>query len=245
MEQQFEYKEIDQEGLDTLDTMSEARKLNAWQYEDSSRHLSGKILEIGSGVGNISAFYVEENRDITLSDIRDNYLEKLTKKFEKGVSPNKIIKMDLVASDFEEKYAKHIGTFDGLFALNVVEHIEDDTLAISNAKKLLKPGGKMVILVPAYQALYNGLDKALFHYRRYNKRSLNELFLKNDLSIDKSYYFNFAGILGWFVSGKLQKNNTIPGGQLKLYNSLVPIFKLVDLITFRKIGLSVVCVGTK
>ena len=189
--------------------------------------------------------FLKDKRKLVLSDIRDNYCAFLKARFESEESLEEIIKLDLVHPEFDQKYANLLGTFDGLFALNVVEHIKDDVLAIANAKKLLRTGGRLVILVPAYQALYNSLDKALEHYRRYNKTSLSVLFETNDLKIERKYHFNFMGIFGWFVSGKLQKNETLPTGQMKLFNSLVPASKIIDKITLNSIGLSVVVEGLK
>ena len=142
-------------------------------------------------------------------------------------------------------YGDLLEKFDGLFALNVVEHIKDDTLAIANCKKLLRPGGRMLILVPAYQTLYNTFDEALEHYRRYNKKSLKKLFSDNQLQITHSQYFNFAGILGWFLSGNILRKKVIPTGQMKLYNSLVPLFKIADKMLFNQVGLSVIVEGVK
>ena len=110
---------------------------------------------------------------------------------------------------------------------------------------MLKPGGKLIILVPAYQALYNQFDKELFHYRRYTTSSLSDVFKKAGIPIEKKFYFNAAGILGWYVSGKIQKNKTIPKGQMGLYNKLVPLFKIADQILMNSMGLSAVCVGKK
>ena len=70
-----------------------------------------------------------------------------------------------------------------------MEHIKDDHLAIKNMVKLLKPGGNLVILVPAYQALYNNFDTTLEHYRRYNKKSLTSL-MGNYGEIISAFYFN-------------------------------------------------------
>jgi hypothetical protein len=53
------------------------------------------------------------------------------------------------------------------------------------------------------------------------------------------------GIFAWFVSGKLQKNNSIPAGQMRLYNMLVPVFKIIDILVFRICGLSTIVVGHK
>ena len=145
--------------------------------------------------------------------------------------------------DFDTVYADLLGSLDALFALNVVEHIEDDLQAIANCKKLLKKGGRLLILVPAYQALYNGFDVGLEHYRRYNKKTLSALFKKNKIEITNSQYFNFIGIFGWFFSGSILKKETIPKGQMKVYNMLVPVFRIIDKMVLNKMGLSVIVEG--
>ena len=102
-----------------------------------------------------------------------------------------------------------------------------------------------MILVQAYQFLYNRFDEELDHYRRYTQKTLNSVFSKNELPIIHQQYFNFMGMFGWFVSGKLQHHKTIPPGQMALYNYLVPIFKVIDKLVFNKVGLSVIAVGQK
>ncbi len=138
---------------------------------------------------------------------------------------------------------EHLGSYDAVFALNVVEHIQDDSLALKNIKKLLKPSGKCVILVPAYQTLYNRFDKELEHYRRYTKSTLKEK-MREHYKIIHSQYFNAAGIAGWVSLVRLLRKKTIPSGQMKLYNKLVP-FKIGDKVLLNQIGLSVIVIGEK
>jgi SAM-dependent methyltransferase len=241
----FVFKEIDIEGQLTLEAIAEADKFNQWMYQVTSQRLSGRILEIGSGIGNISQYYLTDNRRIMLSDIRDNYCAYLDKKFSELPHCEGVRLINLVHPDFDATYYDLLNSFDGVFALNVVEHIQDDVLAIANAKKLLKKGGRLVILVPAYQSLYNNFDRALEHYRRYTEGSLKDIFKKNNLQIVHSQYFNLAAIAGWWFSGSILKKEIIPGGQMKLYNALVPIFKILDKMAFNKIGLSVIVEGIK
>lgn len=241
----FEFKEDDREGYDTLDVVAGADRLNRWMYETIKPYSSGRVLEIGSGIGNISAYYLSDGFEITLSDIRENYCSILREKFSTQKTLRSVVHLDLVAPDFSSRYKDLVGSFNTVFALNVVEHIEDDQLAIKNAKLLLAPGGNLIILVPAYQWLYNRFDKELFHFRRYSRSKLNSLFKKENLHILTSFHFNAAGIAGWYVSGKLQKNKTIPKGQMGLYNKLVPVFRLIDRVLFRRIGLSVITVAKK
>lgn len=243
--QPFLFKEVDQEGLDTLSAIEQAKTFNRWMYSCIRPYCSGQILEIGSGIGNISECFFADGYDLSLSDVRDNYCAALQAKFAHEPHLRSVIKLDLVAPDFEQQYAQLLGTFDTVFALNVVEHIQDDALAIANCRKLLRLGGNLAILVPAYQALYNRFDEELEHYRRYNQSQLNGLLQANQFRLLHHQYFNFMGIFGWFISGKLQRNKTIPPAQMALYNYLVPIFKIVDRLVFHKVGLSVISIGQK
>ena len=241
----FSFPATDEEGEATLEAIAGAPRFNEWMYQTISKNLKGRILEIGSGIGNISAFFLRDQRKIYLSDIREVYCEKLEEQFTGSDSLEGVSGLDLVDPDFETKYAEHLESFDSIFALNVVEHIKDDQLAIDNCKRLLRPDGRLLILVPAYQFLYNHFDEALEHYRRYNKDSLKALFDNAGLKVTRSQYFNAVGMLGWFVTGRLMKRRVIPGGQMKLYNQLVPIIKKVDQVLMNRTGLSVIVEGVK
>ena len=244
MKKEFEFPDIDKVGIDTLESISIAVNFNQWMYKTISQFCSGKTLEIGSGIGNISQCFIDDDKDITLTDIRDNYIETLKEKFPQR--KDKVQHMDLVNEEFDTLYEPFLGQYDSVFALNVVEHIKDDTLALQNASKLLKTGGKLIILVPAYQVLYNTIDEALEHYRRYTKKTLNGVMNKaKGLDIEHSQYFNAFGMLGWFVTGSLLKSKTVPINKMRLYDKLLFIAKTLDILTFNKIGLSVISVASK
>ena len=241
MGNQDNFKEFDFEGEENLRAIAEADKFNEWMYQQVVPHCTGKILEIGSGIGNISYFFDRDGMDIDLSDIREQYRTYLKKSFEKRA----VLDMDIVADGFIEMHGDKLGTYDAVFALNVVEHIKDDKLAIENMIKLLKPGGKIIILVPAYQWLYNGFDVALEHFKRYTKSRLLGIFPTTGAKLIRSWYFNFAGIFGWFLVGSVMKKKLIPESNMKLYNVLTPIFKIADKVVLNKMGLSVIAVYQK
>lgn len=240
---EFEFKTIDQEGMQTLEAISQAKKFNQWMYQTIAPFCQGKILEIGSGIGNISSQFIEDKQRITVSDIRDNYCSYLTNHFDQKVDD--VINIDIIDPDFDKKHHHIFETFDSIFALNIVEHVKDDEVAIANCKKLLKKGGNLIILVPAYQSLYNRFDTELEHYKRYTIKNLSALFSKNELEILHRQYFNFFAIFGWWFTGSILKKKTIPEGQMKLFDAFVPIFKVVDKLLFNKIGISAIVVGKK
>jgi len=243
--QKFEFSEFDAIGEETLESMGQADLFNRWMYKTIRPRCKGQILEIGSGAGNMSKYFFEDDYQLLLTDIRDNYCKKLEQKF--GHNPNLlgIEKMNLTDPEFDRNHKTLFNSFDTVFALNVVEHIEDDFLAVKNCYKLLKPNGHLIILVPSYQHLYNRFDVGLGHYRRYTKKSLSQLFRLNNFEITSKQYFNFVGIIGWFFSGQILNHNIIPNSQIKIFNQLVPLFKIIDKALFHRIGLSTIVIGKK
>jgi len=242
MSKDFVFPEVDEIGIDTLDSISCAPNFNEYMYSSIKDYCFGNILEIGSGIGNISKFFIRDNASINLTDIRDNYISIL--KDDYGQSSKSIFNLDLVDENFDSKHGHLFGQFDSIFALNVIEHIKDDNKALKNAYKLLKPQGNLVILVPAFQWMYNSFDLALEHFRRYTKSSLTKIF-PEEMEIIHSQYFNVFGMAGWFVNGKLFRKKSIPRNQMELYDKLILVSKLLDKIVLNKIGLSTIVVAKK
>jgi hypothetical protein len=84
---------------------------------------------------------------------------------------------------------------------------------------------------------------ALGHFRRYTSKTLLSVFKANKYSVIHQQYFNCIGIAGWWVSGTLLRKKVIPEGQMKIYNFFVPVFRIIDRVTHRWFGLSVIMVG--
>lgn len=233
----------DKNGFSTLENISGAGNFNRWMYETIKPYCIGRILEIGGGIGNISNCLLEDGHELVVTDFQEEYCEIIKDRFHDRPNLKEVLLMDIIDPFFDQKYAHLMGSFDTVFALNVIEHIADDKKALANCKKLLRNGGMLIILVPAFQNLFNHFDVALGHFRRYTSKTLNQAFEVNKFSVVHRQYFNLIGIAGWWISGSLMKKKVIPGGQMKLYNSLVPVFKIVDKITNKWLGLSVIIVG--
>jgi len=233
----------DPEGEATLEALSQAPAFNRWMYQIIRPYLAGPVLEIGSGIGNLSRFLLDDGLQLTLSDLRSGYCRRLRETF--GARPNcgGVVQLDLLHPAFDQAFADLRGSFQTVFALNVVEHVANDLHAVANCRKLLRAGGRLVLLVPAFNTLFNRLDTALGHYRRYTRPTLKALYQANDMPVERSFYFNLAGMPGWFVSGALLGNRLVPAWQVRVYNALVPVFRLLDLLVGRSIGLSVIAVG--
>lgn len=80
---------------------------------------------------------------------------------------------------------------DVLIMLNVLEHISDDTLALSQAFRILKPGGSLIVEVPAGKRLYGAYDRELKHFRRYSRSELKAKLLSTGFKIQRISHLGF------------------------------------------------------
>ncbi len=85
-------------------------------------------------------------------------------------------------------------SFDIVTAMDVVEHIDNDKAAMCEITRVLRPGGRVFVTVPAYQFLWSDHDVALHHYRRYTTPAVKDLFQRVGLRMDKLTY-SVTGLL--------------------------------------------------
>lgn len=232
-------------GLHTLEVVAKADRFNHWMYDQFKRQLKGEILEIGSGIGNISKLVIKDGHHITLSDYNKEYCETLKEKFSTNKNVSEILQIDLLHPDFENAYSFYKEKFDSIFLLNVIEHIEDDELSLKNCRHLLKQGGHLIVLAPAYSSLYCTFDKQLGHYRRYSLKSMTKILMKEKFNILSAFYFNFTGIAGWFLFGKIFRRKMLSNSEMSAFNRIVPIAKFIDKLLGKKAGLSIIVTGIK
>ncbi len=82
------------------------------------------------------------------------------------------------------------GTFDLITCLDVIEHTPDDRVTLSELRRVSKPGGWLLLTVPAYQALWSHHDEANHHYRRYERRTLRSAVRAAGWELERMTSFN-------------------------------------------------------
>ena len=94
-------------------------------------------------------------------------------------------------------------TFDTITIIDVLEHIEDDGAQVERIRRALKPGGRLVVLVPAFQLLFGKRDVVAGHYRRYSKTRLVGLLREHGFEIERVRYWNAIGFLPYLVAERV------------------------------------------
>lgn len=226
-------------GNENLEIVSVGKNFNNWIYDEIQSGLAGDLLEVGSGIGTFSEKIIKNfpTSSITLSDVSNNYVENLKKKFQNNhVS---VEKLDLNNNKDFQRIG--YGRFDSVFAINVLEHVKDDEYCIEQLYKMLRENGTLIILVPCHKFLYNIIDSKIGHFRRYTKKELKTKIGKTHFKIEKMFYFNMIGILGWYLNGDLKKKVEINKTLFNIFDKTIPVFRFFETITGKKIGLSIIC----
>jgi SAM-dependent methyltransferase len=214
--------------------------VDQWLYEEIEPYLGQRILEIGCGLGNFAHHLTDRNLYLGTETSVDS-IEHVSRVF--ADHANMLFAVaDATAPGFVDFGRLSIDT---IFSLNVFEHIEDHETALRNAANVLQPGGRLILVVPAHMALYGSIDRAIGHYRRYDKNMAADLFRQAGLTLVKQKYINALGGLGWLANSRLRKEDTPPSGQLRLFNAVVPVLKAVERTVPAPFGISLLTVGQR
>jgi SAM-dependent methyltransferase len=232
----------DASGVRTLEIVSEAPRYNAWMYETIAPWIGRRVLEVGSGIGNMSEQLLRGNPEhLVLTDIDPWYREQVRSRFGSRAE----VRIDgLELPDRSAATRFGADRVDTVVALNVVEHIEDDVEAVRSMAEILAPGGRVVILVPALQAIYGEMDRELGHFRRYSKRALTRVLSEAGLEVERLMWFSRFSVLGWWFNGRVRRQRFIPVRQIRILNAVVPVLRLERFLPL-PFGLSLIAVGKR
>lgn len=210
-------------GAITLRRMARLQPYNRWLHDRFDGYLGERILEVGSGVGNQTCYFADRERVIA-SDIEPHYVRELSGAF--GHRTNVRIASFRFPLSQEDRADLTRERVDSIVCTNVLEHIEDDRGTLADFASVLRPGGRLVLLVPAHPALHGTLDVALHHYRRYDKEALRALVTEAGFEIDTLHHLNRPGAAGWWLNSRVLKRRVLPGGQLRAFRWIMPLLAL-------------------
>ena len=159
----------------------------------------GQILDIGCGSGALSVALLRAGRDVTSQDPSTRMLALCRAYLERqGLDPSR------ARLGGVEEIPEH-RAFDGVAALDVIEHIEDDVRALAAMRATLRPRGHLVVSVPALPALYGPKDIEVGHYRRYDRGRLMSVLDQAGFEPTGCRYWNLIGVLPVWLSVRRQK----------------------------------------
>jgi SAM-dependent methyltransferase len=221
-------------GVENLEVMQEAVNYNRYLLDTVRRSAppQGRILDFGAGSGQFAAPLAALGLDIT------------------AVEPDPLLQRRLAEKSIRAVPAIEQlpdASFEYIYTLNVLEHIDDDLGALRQLRAKLKAQGRLLIYVPAFPLLYTSMDAKVGHVRRYTRRVLVERVNAAGFDIERVGYadsIGFFATLAFKLTGN--RDGTVSLAALKLYDRLVfPLSRALDLLTRRWFGKNLLLVCSK
>lgn len=224
----------------SLAVLSEVYHYNHWVFDSIRDYLRGSVVEVGAGIGNITQFLLNLERVVCLEPF-EPYRRYLSQRLE----PHRNVAV--LGSAIQDCPGPEVpaAAFDSVICLNVLEHIADDLDALRRMAGLARPGGRVVVFVPALPVLYGEMDRAMGHVRRYTLRGLRRLFRDAGLRPIRGRYMNLIGAAAWFWRGRVRRKSTVPESATKLFDRMVPFISAAERLLPILFGQSVLVVGEK
>jgi SAM-dependent methyltransferase len=212
-------------GTENLEAMAAARRYNRFLVRLVIDHAAGarRVLDFGAGIGTFAAA------------LRAHGIEPVC--FE----PDAAQAARLEAQGFAvERRADDIadGAFDAIYTFNVLEHIEDDAAALGRLFAWLRPGGRLLVYVPAFARLFGPMDRKVGHLRRYSRGQLAARVAGAGFDIERIVYVDclgFAAALAHRAVGNA--SGTLDPRAVRLYDRCVfPASRALDPVFGRWFG---------
>ncbi len=227
---------------DELEFFAEATNWKNYLRQALSPYLSGEVAEVGAGRGATTRVLAGVKSVTGWTAI------------EPDPDMADLLRQEQAAGDLLGVHEVHGGTladlpaeprFDTVIYIDVLEHIEDDRGETALAAARLRPGGRLVVLAPAWQTLFSPFDMAVGHFRRYTRETLRAV-APAGFYEEAAFYLDSVGLIASLANKLLLKQSMPRKRQIKTWDRLmVPVSKVLDRMILRSVGRSVVLVWRK
>jgi SAM-dependent methyltransferase len=205
---------------EVLEGLATAVNHRRWFVELAIPHLGDNPIEVGSGLGDYALEWAPHFRHFTATEADPERLVLLKERLE-GIPSVSVRELLLPCEDG--------GDFTGAVSYNVLEHIVDHVGALRSMGQLVRPGGAVVIIVPAFMFAMSPVDIATGHVRRYTKKTLAQAMIDAGLEVEQIHYANALGLLGYYTATSVFRMAPKEGPMVKVYDKVVlPLTKAVE-----------------
>jgi SAM-dependent methyltransferase len=221
-------------GSDNLEVMQDAVNYNAFLVGLLRAHVQGahRILDFGAGRGTFAVPLKLSGADVTCVEPDESLRGMLA-----GHGLAAVESLERIAS----------ASFDFIFTLNVLEHIRDDAATLRALREKLRPGGRLLVYVPAFQLLYSSMDRKVGHVRRYRRERLAALASTCGLTVETVRYADSLGFAAALLYKLLDdETGNVGRGGLRFYDRFVfPLSRTLDRVLGRFVGKNLVLVARR
>lgn len=203
--------------------LAEARNYRARLLREFGPDLAGRVLEVGAGVGQITAALCAHPgvREVVAVEPEARFCERL-----RACLPGRRVVCGTVAELGDDR------DWDALLSVNVLEHIADDAAELRAYARLLDARrGALCLFVPARPELYAPIDRDFGHFRRYTRPALRARLEAAGFRVARLRYYNCAGYFAWWLNFRVLRRRGFDLPAVRLFDRV--IFPLVHALESR------------
>ena len=218
--------------------MAAAGRYRRWIVEAFAAHLGKNVAEVGAGIGSMSRVLLEHPIErLTAFEPSANMYPHLAEAL-RGEPRARAVHGVFDAAQAGKNY-------DSVIYVNVLEHVEHEREELDAAHAALRPGGHLLVFVPALAWLFSDFDRQVGHFRRYSKDALERVVEHAGFEVMESRWFDIAGVLPWYVQFTLLGRGMNTAG-VSLYDRLVvPPMRIAERWVRPPIGKNLVLVARR
>ena len=190
------------------------RRYRAYQFELISKRCGPSVLEVGAGLGEFASQFSGLRRHV-VSDVDPQCVQRLAQRF--ADRPE----VEARVVDLQTALPLIGPPVSTVVAINVLEHIEQDSAALRSLAGLVEPGGTIVLWVPGYQQLYGDFDRRVGHVRRYTPATLRSAILGAGLEPGDIRPVNLLGGIAWWLAVRRGGVGSPRAGLLRAYDRII------------------------
>ena len=212
-----------------------------WILESFRPYLEGHGIEFGAGRGTVSQRLLPHLHRLDLVEPSANLVAELRRRFA-GDDRVRIV------PDTFESASESIpdGSRDTAVSVNVLEHMEDDSKVLGEIARILRPGGHLLLFVPALRFLFSELDRTIGHFRRYHLKELRQLVLNAGLDVVAARYFDLLGVIPWWLINTIGRRTTFSPRLADIYDGLgVPFTRAIERLVAPPFGKNIILIARR
>ena len=211
-------------------------RYRAWQLEQIEPFCGPAVLEVGAGLGEFAS-QLRGLQRLVLTDVDPLAVESMQRRFADRPEVE-VRQLDL---DGDLALDEPVDT---VVAINVLEHLPDDVGALQALARLVRPGGRLVLWVPAHMALYGDFDRKVGHVRRYSPALLRQTARFAGLDVEVCRPVNLLGAFAWWAAVRLGGTGSPKPGLVAVYDRVVvPVTRAIEKVVRPPFGQTVLCVA--
>ncbi len=225
-----------------LELFENAKNWKAYWASVITKYLKDDILEVGAGIGGSTSILAEKVpfKSWCCLEPDAGLATKIEEKIKKRLIPENVETVIGTLNNIPLTQK-----FDSIIYIDVLEHIENDKKELAKASQHLKPNGNLVVLVPAHNFLFSPFDKAIGHFRRYDRHMLKACSPK-DVSLISCKYYDSMGLLTSLANKLILKQSSPTLQQISFWDTvIIPISKITDVLSINLLGKTLIGVWRK